>query len=106
MLTFSDWGGGGVDIGSEAGLGATLEAALGAEAARQLLAASGAAETKRHLQACTEEAVAQGCFGAPWFEVRKSAAAPPVHLWGSDRFEMLCWEIGLPYHGPPTAAKL
>jgi hypothetical protein len=48
--------------------------------------------------------VGQGCFGAPWFEVRGPEGRPPVHLWGSDRFEMLCWELGLPYHGPAAAA--
>jgi 2-hydroxychromene-2-carboxylate isomerase len=44
------WGGGGADIGSAEGLGLTLEAALGRETAAQLVAASTAEATKKHLK--------------------------------------------------------
>jgi glutathione S-transferase kappa 1 len=44
------WGGGGADIGSPEGLGHTLEAALGRDAAAQLIAESTAEANKKHLQ--------------------------------------------------------
>jgi len=100
------WGGGGVDIGSDAGLGQVLSATLGAEAGARLLEQAQSAETKKQLEQNTARASQKGCFGAPWFEVQRAGAAE-VCLWGSDRVELLCHELGRPYLGPnPAAAKL
>ncbi len=102
------WGGEGVDIGSEEGVRGVLEAALGgSEAAAKVLEAAGTAEAKKKLEANTTEAVAMGAFGAPWFAVYRAGETEPVCLWGSDRLELLCHELGMPYQGPmPHASKL
>lgn len=55
-------------------------------------------ETKKTLLACTQEALDNGAFGAPWIHVYKDAKI--YTFWGSDRFPVIAWLIGEEWKGP------
>lgn len=63
-------------------------------------------ETKKALTACTQEALDNGAFGAPWIHVYKDGKIYP--FWGSDRFHVIAWLIGEEWQGPlkEKSAKL
>jgi len=66
--------------------------------AEEILAKIQDEETKKALAACTQEAVDNGAFGAPWIHVYKDGK---IHtFWGSDRFHVIAWLIGEEWKGP------
>lgn len=88
--------------GKEVTTTAALEevcAAAGVDPA--LVARIGEPEVKDRLKAATDEAVARGAFGFP--AIFAVVDGEEQMFFGSDRFDILANELGLPWHGPnPT----
>ncbi|VDL75317.1 unnamed protein product [Nippostrongylus brasiliensis] len=53
---------------------------------------------KSKLRTNTDEALSQGCFGAPWMHVRSEGRVEP--FFGSDRLPLIGHLIGHQYEGP------
>ncbi|KHJ75183.1 DsbA-like protein [Oesophagostomum dentatum] len=66
-----------------------------------LLEASSSEEIKAALKANTDEALAMGCFGAPWIHVQTTDGKVEP-FFGSDRFPLIGHLIGEKFQGPLT----
>mmetsp|Transcript_25830 Transcript_25830/g.47226 ORF Transcript_25830/g.47226 Transcript_25830/m.47226 type:complete len:229 (+) Transcript_25830:2-688(+) len=98
------WGGGGCDIGSKEGIAAALlaDGTVDGDFVQHLLERTSEPAIKQSLKSLTEEAVALGAFGAPWFVLHEPKTGPaPAVFFGSDRFHLIAHELGVPWpsHG-------
>lgn len=55
-------------------------------------------EVKKRLTELTKEALDQGCFGAPWWDVTNKEGAREM-FFGSDRWDHVCDFLGEKYLG-------
>jgi glutathione S-transferase kappa 1 len=80
----------------------SLEAACAAaDVDKGLVSRIGEQAVKDALKACTDDAVARGAFGFP--AIFTVIDGEEQLFFGSDRFDVLAHELGLPWHGPnPT----
>lgn len=91
------WGEG-KEVGSAEGLAA---ACVAADVDAGLVARIGEAAVKDRLKASTDEVVERGAFGFP--AIFTSVDGEDQMFFGSDRFDVMAHELGLPWHGPnPT----
>lgn len=67
--------------------------------ADEILAAAVTPENKRRLADTTDEAIDLGMFGAPFMDVQP-VDGERFTLFGSDRFDLLAFKLGLEYRGP------
>ncbi|EYC09669.1 hypothetical protein Y032_0059g2988 [Ancylostoma ceylanicum] len=74
---------------------------LGVDNPSALLEASSSDEIKQTLKKNTDEALAMGCFGAPWIHVHtRGGKVEP--FFGSDRLPLIGHLIGEQFQGPLT----
>lgn len=90
------WGEGLEVASDEALLGAARASAV--DEAPALLARTGESAVKDALRQATDEVVARGAFGFPATFV--DLDGDDAMFFGSDRLELLAFELGLPWHGP------
>jgi len=78
---------------------AALSAGLSEANATKLLEQANTERVKNRLRDLSEEALASGAFGLPWFRVRRAADGQESVFFGSDRLEAIADFLGEPYDG-------
>lgn len=84
-----------IDVSGEAQLSSVWSPLFTPEELTRILKATNTPEVKKMLLDYTAEALKQGAFGAPWFNVRNRKGEENP-FFGSDRFHFMFQFLGLP----------